>query len=435
MEETNKQMLEALLKSVPGGIANLVFDDMLTILYASDNFYSLIKNVTDKTMIKAPISLLRMVYSADIISLTQQIASQKHRKDNMIDLNFRTLQQNGSFKWVMITGKKTEETYQAGSKTVPVYSCIAMDITNYMVNYKKLEQTNDYHRIISELSKEFFFEYEIATDTLSFSELFREVFGKDSTMVGFRNRLEKTKTIHSDELPAVISIYNSMMSGRKLARFELRLIPKNGKPTWYTCYASIIFDENKNPYKVVGKLSAMNIVDKEEEQSAYVPQLDATSNVCTKESAERMISEAASKQEEETLSVLMLIDIKNFKGINEIRRAIKGENIITTIGGVLKNNLRSSDIIGRLSLSEFVVYVKGLPSDKAAYELADQICNSIEALHSYEHRKSSISASIGLTLHKGAQEYATLIANANTALVMAKKISTSSFEVFSQNLS
>lgn len=431
MDELEKQKLDMVLQSVPGGIAKLAFDDMLSILYATDSFYSLIKNVTDKTSFKAPIALLRMVYSADIIHLTQQIANQRNRKDNMINLNFRTLQPNGSFKWVMITGNKTEETYHSGTKTLPVYSCIAMDITDHMVNYKKLEQTNDYHRVISELSKDLFFEYEIATDTLSFSELFREVFGKESIISGFRKRLEKTKTIHPDELPAVISIYNSMMSGRKQARFEIRLIPRDGNPCWYTCYASIIYDENRNPYKVVGKLSTMNMVSNEAEKITHEPQLDATTKVCTKDSAELLMKEAVSIQEEDTLCALMLIDIRNYKGINEIRRVIHGENILTTIGSLLKNHFRSSDIIGRMGLSEFAVYVKGLPSDNAIYELAERLCNSIEALHSYEHTKNYLSTSIGITLHRGANDYAALMANANTALVMAKKTPSSSFEVFS----
>jgi diguanylate cyclase (GGDEF)-like protein len=435
MEEINKAQLEQLLQSAPGGIAKLAFDDMLSILYATDTFYSLIKTVTEKVNLKLPLALLRIVYSADIIYLTQQIAAQKLRTDDMINLNFRTLQQDGSFKWVMITGSKTEETYQSGSKSVPVYSCIAMDITNLMINYKKLEQTVDYQRAISELSKDLFFEYEIATDTLSFTEPFREVFGKEAVMSGFRKRLEKTKLIHPDELPAVISIYNSMMSGRKQARFELRLIPKGGNPSWYICYASIIYDENRNPSKVVGKLSTMNIVSQDDEKTIFDAELDPTTNVFTKGYAEAVISEAASKQEANSLSALLLIDIRNYKGINEIKRSINGENVMTTIGGLLKRHFRTSDMIGRLGLSEFVVYVKDLPSDKAVYELADKLCNEIEALHSYVHTKSGLTASIGIALHKGAQEYSVIMANANTALVMAKKVAASSFEVFNGMLS
>ncbi|MDF2942980.1 MAG: diguanylate cyclase/phosphodiesterase with sensor [Herbinix sp.] len=430
MDENNKLQLEQLLQSAPGGIAKLAFDDMLTILYATDTFYSLIKNVTDKVNTKDPLALLRIVYSADIIYVTQQLATQKHRKDNRLNLNFRTLQQDGSFKWVMITGDRTAEVYQSGTKSVSVYSCIAMDVTDLMLKYKKLEQASSYQRVIAELSKDLYFEYEIATDTLSFSELFHEIFGKEAVMPGFRKRLEKTKIIHPEEQPAVVGIFNSMMSGRKQARFELRLIPKDGKPCWYICYASIIFGENKNPYKVVGKLSATNPLMMEPETEVHKPQFDALTNVCTKESVEIMVSEAAAKQGQDTLSAFLLIDIRNYKNINEIKRTINGENILTTIGRLMKAQFRTSDIIGRVGLSEFVIYVRDIYSDEVAFHKAEEICKAIEALYSYEHTKSGITVSIGIALQKGVQEYQSLLANANTALVMAKKVPTSSFEVF-----
>jgi diguanylate cyclase (GGDEF)-like protein len=431
MDEQNTLKLEELIQSVPGGIAKLAFDDALTILYATDTFYSLIKNATEKAIMKAPIALLRIVYSADIIYVTQQLAAQKNRKDNMINFNFRTLQHNGSFKWVMVSGTRTEEVYQSGNKTVPVYSCIAMDVTYQMVKYKRLEQLFDYQRTVSELSRELFFEYEIATDTLSFTELFREVFGKDSEVKGFRKKLETTKLIYHEELPAIIKIFNSMMSGRKQARFELRLIPKNSLPVWYTCYASIIMDENKNPYKVVGKLAVSGPLTKEPDSVPVKPQLDNLTNVCTKDSAEMLIREVITKHDEDTLSALILIDIRNYNSFNEIRRMTNGENILTTIGRLLKEHFRTSDIIGRMGIGEFIVYLRDIPSDQIAFKKAEQICRAVDKLYTYAYTKSGMSVSIGIAFQKGVQkEYAELLANANTALVMAKQSPTSSFEVF-----
>ena len=430
-----KLLLDQMLQFAPGGMAKVAFDDMMTILYATNTFYSMIKNVSDKTNTKTPAVLLRMVYSADIIYVTQQLAAQKHRKDNMFSLNFRTLQQDGSFRWIMISGNKMEETYQFGAKTVPVYSCLAMDITGIMVSLKKSEQTNDYHRIISELSKDLFFEYEIATDTLSFTEQFQEIFGKDSIITGFRKRLEKTKLVHPEELPAIISIYNSIMSGRKQARFEIRLIGKDGNPCQYTCYASIIFDENRNPFKVVGKLSVKTSASKETEIEVIKPALDSLTSVCTKDSAEALIIDAMGKQEEGSLSALLLIDIRNYKPLNEIRRSIHGENLLVAVAELLKRHFRTCDVIGRLGLSEFVIYAKDLQSDTAVYDIADQLCKAVEGIHPYEHTKNGLSVSIGIALQKGKSEYPSVIANANTALVMAKKISASSFEVFSGAIS
>lgn len=430
MDEKETIQLEQLLKTAPGGIAKLALDDVITILYATDTFYSLIKNVSDKVITKAPLALLRIVYSTDIIYVTQQIAAQKHRKDNMFNLNFRTLQHNGSFKWVMISGCRTDETYQSGNKMVPVYSCIAMDVTDHMLKFKQLEQTNDYHRTITELSKELYFEYEIAKDTLTFTELFREVFGKDAVMTNFRNRLENTKLIHPEELPVIIKIFNSMMSGKKQVRFEVRLMSRSGIPNSYQCFASIIFDENRNPYKVVGKLAASNPVKKEDE-TIIIPEIDPLTNVLTKEAAEALIQDAVAKQEEGELSALMLIDIRNYKVINYIMKSINGENILTTIGSLLKRQFRSTDIIGRIGTSEFVIYLKGIQEIKNAYTKAEQLCKAVDELYSYRYTKNGMSISVGVDFQKGKQkEYTELFANASTSLAVARKSPTSSFDVF-----
>jgi diguanylate cyclase (GGDEF)-like protein len=222
-----------------------------------------------------------------------------------------------------------------------------------------------------------------------------------------------------------------MMRGRKQARFELRMIPKDGIPCWYICYASIIFDENKTPCKVVGKLSTMNQAIPEKEASAHVPVLDSLTGVCTKESMELLISEAMKKQTKNTLSALLLIEIRNYKSINELRRAIGGENILAASGHMIREHFRTTDIIGRIGIDEFAVLIKDIPSDSTAYNKAEQLCKVLEAQYPYEHTKSGLTISIGITFIRGEQEFQTMLANANTALIMAKKVSTSSFEVFS----
>ena len=434
MDEINKLQMEELLQSAPGGFVKLAMDDMMTVLFASDTFFSMVKNVTDKAA-KGHQQLLKMVYSADVIYVTQQLAVQKSRKDNFISFHFRSLQQDGSFKWIMINGSRMEEVHSSGAKTVPVYSCMAMDVTDAMVQFKKLEQSVEYSRAITELSKDLFFEYEIASDTLSFSEIFREVFGKDSVVTGFRKRLEKTKIIHPEELPAVVGIFNSMMSGRKQVRFELRMLPRDGKPCWYICYASIIFGENRNPYKVVGKLSLINSVENAPVETHYQPTMDNLTNVCTKESAEVMIKDLLQKQKADSLSAAMLIDIRNYKNINEVRKAINGENILTSIGQVLKREFRTTDVIGRIGLSEFVVFIKDISTENMVYAIADKLCKELEALYSYEHTKNGITVSIGITLQRGEQDFQAVLANANAALVMAKKVPVSSFEIFCTTVS
>ena len=77
--------LEENLKNVPGGVALIVLDDLLTVLHGTDTFCSLIQNIRSKSNLKFPLALLRVVYSADIIYVTQQLA-QRQREDGMFQL-------------------------------------------------------------------------------------------------------------------------------------------------------------------------------------------------------------------------------------------------------------------------------------------------------------------------------------------------------------
>ncbi len=428
MSENQLIAMNQILNALPGGILRIVMDDELTIVDATDTFYKLTDMDSSKS--KLPKSIFKTVYSADIIYYTRQIAAQKRRKDNQLLLFYRVLQKNGNLKWIMINGSKADEEYQKQGKALPVYICIASDMTEHMMEYRKTTQELDYHQTILELSKELFFEYVIATDTLIFSELFREVFGKESEIKEFGKKLEKTKMIHPADLKEVINIYKSMMSGKKQARIEFRMTAKDGETYRYVCYASIIFDDNKNPYKAVGKLSLVHTNCDEDNKPDIKIQHDPLTKVYTKDTAEHMITESISVQKPESVSAFFMCEVRNYKGLNDVAGMMDGENILTSIAGLIKRYFRSTDIIGRMGLGDFVVYMKDITSDRNVYQTAEYICREVNRLYNYDFSRNGAIINIGVVFVKGEAEYGTVSANAKAALVMAKKESTSSFEVF-----
>lgn len=432
MSDNHTINMDQMLSTLPGGLLRIALDDELTIMYASDTFYELIEMDSSKQT-KLPKSIFKTVYSADIIFYTQQIAANKQKKDNQFLLFYRVLQKNGSLKWIMINGSKTDEVYQKQNKTYPIYFCMALDVSEHMLGYRKIEQELDYYRTIMELSKELYFEYVIATDTLTFTELFREVFGKESQFKDFSKRLEKTKLIHADDLPAVIKTFKSIMSGKKQAILEFRMITKDGEMSWYICYASIIFDENKNPFKVVGKLSLIQ-TKQEDKKTAPKVQLDNLTQVYTEDCAKDMVADSMLNQDSDVISALFLCEVRNYKGLNEVIKIVEGENVLVSIAKILKGLFRRSDVIGRMGLGDFMIYMKDISSDRIAYDKAEYICREVDKLFSYDYNKNSVSISIGIALIKGPADYSGVYSNAKSALVMAKKDNKSSFEIFYPSL-
>lgn len=92
---------------------------------------------------------------------------------------------------------------------------------------------------------------------------------------------------------------------------------------------------------------------------------------------------------------IMMVDIDDFKNINDIHGHQKGDEILRSIAQMIKSNLRSSDVVGRYGGEEFLVFLSQVDS-QALYDIAEKIRNYIEA-----ESKKDIPVTISIGLHQG----------------------------------
>ena len=74
---------------------------------------------------------------------------------------------------------------------------------------------------------------------------------------------------------------------------------------------------------------------------------------------------------------VMMIDIDDFKKINDTYGHKKGYEILHNTASILKNNIRASDIIGRYGGEEFIIYFSSIETNKA-HEMAEKIRKQVE---------------------------------------------------------
>ena len=106
---------------------------------------------------------------------------------------------------------------------------------------------------------------------------------------------------------------------------------------------------------------------------------------------------------------------------------------MVSIAKILKGLFRRSDVIGRMGLGDFMIYMKDISSDRMLM-IRLNIFREVDKLFSYDYNKNSVSISIGIALIKGPADYSGVYSNAKSALVMAKKDNKSSFEIFYPSL-
>lgn len=126
-------------------------------------------------------------------------------------------------------------------------------------------------------------------------------------------------------------------------------------------------------------------------------------------------------REKKLSMVLMVIDVDNFKLINEEYGHTAGDKILYFLAQTTKSMLRSTDRIYRYGGEEFAIVLNRCDESKA-YEIADKIRAKIENSNLlYMGKRVYVTISAGVTIHHKGDTLDTLIGRADKALYCAKR--------------
>ena len=95
---------------------------------------------------------------------------------------------------------------------------------------------------------------------------------------------------------------------------------------------------------------------------------------------------------------LLVLDIDNFKYINDNLGHAFGDNAIIEFAAELKAQFRDSDIIGRIGGDEFTVLLKDFKDSEAIKKKLEAFCASMGHQYLGGNKSHTITASIGVAL-------------------------------------
>ena len=159
-----------------------------------------------------------------------------------------------------------------------------------------------------------------------------------------------------------------------------------------------------------------------DEQKAWKTksQIDEMTSLFNKMTVEKLITKTLTEHED-GLHVLMMIDIDNFKSVNDVYGHTMGDHVISVIAGVISSQFRSTDYVGRVGGDEFTVLMGDIPSKEIALLKAENLVSLVK----YKENLSipeNISISVGMAF-SGPEDhcYDDLAAKADQALYVSKK--------------
>ena len=114
---------------------------------------------------------------------------------------------------------------------------------------------------------------------------------------------------------------------------------------------------------------------------------------------------------------LIIVDVDDFKRLNDAHGRPVGDKILIAVAGLLKERFEPYGVVGRLGGDEFCVYVEGLSAAQTV-KAADGVCEAVAALSVAGAR--GISCSMGVASCAGRQEVSQAYAAADQALYRSK---------------
>lgn len=174
-----------------------------------------------------------------------------------------------------------------------------------------------------------------------------------------------------------------------------------------------------------GLVMVMNIINKiksgqESRKLEEKADTDLLTSLNNKLATERKIKEYMGEHPQEQ-GLLFVLDIDNFKKINDTLGHAFGDEVLRTLGHSIGSIFRASDIIGRTGGDEFTIFLKNL-SDAALEKEAAKLGDFFKDFQAGEYVKYAATASIGAAVFpRDGKDFETLYKAADTALYVAKK--------------
>lgn len=359
---------------------------------------------------------------------TRQIFSEVYKKEEPIQLlDVEIIRKNGSkaFNEISVSLLKDKQGKATG------FRGISRDVTVRRQMEEMIRQSEEKYRTIINEVDEWYFEIDLAGNVIFVNDaIVRSVGYPPERLIGL-NYKSFTSEERSGE---VFKIFRQVYETREpIKNFPYEFVLPDGKITFFELS---VFPKLDDQGKVVGFRGVGHDVTERkrtEEQLNYIATHDLLTGLPNRMLLmDRLKMATAQAKRNAQKLALMMLDLDNFKNVNDSLGHMVGDKLLKEISLRLTGRLRQNDTICRLGGDEFIILLPAIERVEDAVEVAKIILESFEQSFICNDHLINSSISIGIAIYPDdAQDIDVLMKNADMAMYYVKAHGRNGYHLFS----
>ena len=230
---------------------------------------------------------------------------------------------------------------------------------------------------------------------------------------------------------AIRSMYQQIHEGKPFNSIVVQLPRKDGSYIWSKISYITIFDDQGKPVKAVEIIEDIDQIKREEYVLREKAMRDIATGLYNKSTTQSLIDDILQRYKTYKRShALLLLDIDNFKDVNDTYGHVVGDIFLEIVADKLKRVVRKTDIVGRMGGDEFAVFLQNLENSSVAEVKAMEILNLLRQPLTDQQVIATVSIGIALCPEHGTT-FSELYLHADKAMYRAKEKNKNTYIIYS----
>lgn len=397
-----------------------VIDEDLTIRNGDSNFFAFIGE-------NAIYSLARSVHPDDIQRIEDAVSELAKERVNVIAL--RMVGCDGQYRWMLVTLKKDKEH---------LISMECQDVSEYESMIDSLKGNNDTITEYFSLMEYLMISYDIDTDELKIFMLgsHEQINFYNGTLSEWCENKINNGDVDEKSMEAFNLLCDDFRNGTMSFKRELKMnfFDNREKKKWCLIKGKTANNMSRK-HQVIATMSVINPVNGN--GSKGIPYIQEIKDAGTDLLNKRAITNYARKlieSEPDYPVTIAIIDIDDFKLVNDGYGHMVGDEVINNVADIIKNAVEGKGISGRIGGDEMFIVMENLCTKEEIRSVLRTIRNNVEWMYANDDSKPAVTCSIGsATYPLDAKDYQSLFKLADKMLYLAKEKGRNRYIIYQEN--